>query len=170
MSESDERRPARKQRGNSALERHRWRLGQSGNPNGRPRGSRTLSAAYRDVLDAHPELLKSRETLPTIADEVARAMARRATRGGVAAAQELGDRSEGKSGVRGAASVTVTSMLLALPPLDGPPPEDLDAMFASTAASLLGLPEPEPLEAEGPGEEPEEGDEGAGEGPDGSSE
>lgn len=66
--------------------------GKRANPGGRPKAA-VLSKAYRDVLQSiDPKDPKAR----TVALVIAEALAKKAKRGDVRAAQELADRAEGK--------------------------------------------------------------------------
>lgn len=71
---------------------HRFRPGESGNPGGRPK-IKLISQAAREILAQpvpHDRLGR------TYAELIAVALATRASRGNVAAASELADRSEGR--------------------------------------------------------------------------
>lgn len=132
--------------------------GEVRNPRGRAAGRRYLSEAYADALSGSPDDLDL--PAPTAADAVASAIVRKAMSGSTFAAQELGDRTEGKPGVRGVAGVGVVGVLLSLPPRDTPLDELPGALEASTAdlrAALLAeargaLPAPTGEGVEGPGE------------------
>lgn len=77
--------------------------GQSGNPGGRPK-KLPITEAYRQALTGVlPEADRRRFGLPkgaTYADLVAVSMVTQARKGSVRAAQELGDRTEGKPAQR----------------------------------------------------------------------
>ena len=71
--------------GNSG-EPHRWKPGESGNPNGRPKNVKYISEALRELLGGDPALLK----------ELVLAIASKAGKGDVQAFKEITDRIEGK--------------------------------------------------------------------------
>jgi hypothetical protein len=71
---------------------HRWQQGQSGNPGGRPKKT-PLANACREVLALPvPDDAEGR----TYAQAIAATLAAKALDGDIRAAQELGDRAEGK--------------------------------------------------------------------------
>jgi hypothetical protein len=71
----------------------RWKPGQSGNPGGRPKTA-PLSQACRELLAAPvPDDAKRR----TYAEAIAESLAEKALEGDIRAAQELGDRAEGRA-------------------------------------------------------------------------
>jgi hypothetical protein len=72
---------------------HRWQPGQSGNPGGRPKKT-PLADACRDVLGQPvPDDAEGR----TYAQKIAVTLAEKAAEGDIRAAQELGDRAEGRA-------------------------------------------------------------------------
>src|ERR1700733_8916843 len=71
---------------------HRWQPGQSGNPGGRPTTA-PLSQACREVL-SHP--VPGDPEGRTYAEKIATTLAEKAAGGDIRAAQELGDRAEGR--------------------------------------------------------------------------
>lgn len=70
----------------------RWKPGQSGNPGGRPKTA-PLSQACREVL-ARP--LPGDTAGRTYAEAIAEKLAEKALKGDIRAAQEIGDRAEGR--------------------------------------------------------------------------
>jgi hypothetical protein len=71
----------------------RWKPGQSGNPGGRPKTA-PLSQACREVLAL---LVPGDAEGRTYAQKIAAALAEKAADGDIRAAQELGDRAEGRA-------------------------------------------------------------------------
>ena len=71
----------------------RWKPGQSGNPGGRPRTA-AFSQACREKLS---QLVPDDPAGRTYAQVIAEALAQRALKGDIRAAQELADRAEGKA-------------------------------------------------------------------------
>jgi hypothetical protein len=72
---------------------HRWQPGQSGNPGGRPKRT-PLADARREVLDQPvPDDPEGRN----YAQKIAATLADKAAEGDIRAAQELGDRAEGRA-------------------------------------------------------------------------
>lgn len=76
-------------RSRAALEKHKFKPGQSGNPGGRPKGQ-SLSALLRELLD---EVQKNGKTL---GESVSRALIAAAKRGNVKAFNAIADRVDGK--------------------------------------------------------------------------
>ncbi len=76
-----------------------FKSGESGNPHGRPKGSRNLSTILREVLDEEIEI-----TLPNgqkekkpFAEVIARKLIKKAVEGDIRAIREIWDRCEGKA-------------------------------------------------------------------------
>lgn len=68
--------------------------GQSGNPKGRPKGSRNLSAILKDMLDQDVE---EDGQLVKFSDAIVKRLIQKANKGDIKAIQEIFDRTEGKA-------------------------------------------------------------------------
>lgn len=68
-----------------------WKKGQSGNPKGKPKGTRNRSTIVRELLEA-----KATDGDGQVVDQVIRALIAKAMRGDVAAVRELMDSAYGK--------------------------------------------------------------------------
>lgn len=68
--------------------------GQSGNPKGRPKGSRNLSAILKDMLDQDVE---EDGEMVKFSDAIVKRLIQKANKGDIKAIQEIFDRTEGKA-------------------------------------------------------------------------
>lgn len=73
--------------------------GQTGNPNGRPKGRRNLSTILQEMLDEDIEVTEKdgTKTKKKFADVIVRKLLRKANDGDLRAITEIFDRTEGKS-------------------------------------------------------------------------
>jgi hypothetical protein len=83
-----------------------WKKGTSGNPKGKPRGSRNRSTIVRELLEADA----TDGAGGTIADQLVRALVKKASTGDVAAFRELMDSAFGKVRDEPEAAFTYTMM------------------------------------------------------------
>lgn len=72
---------------------HRWKKGESGNPNGRPKKPLSLTSLLKDALDKVPE---GEEHGRTNADLAIQALLKEAHNGNLTAIREILDRCDGK--------------------------------------------------------------------------
>lgn len=76
----------------------RWQPGESGNPNGRPKGARSLSTILKEMLEEEIEVnidgVKSKKQFQEV---IIRKLIKKANDGDIKAIQEIFDRVEGKS-------------------------------------------------------------------------
>ena len=80
------------------IENHKWEKGVSGNPHGRPIGSRSLSTILQEMLDE--EILVNEggeQTKKALSDVIIRKLIRKAHDGDIRAIHEIFDRIEGKA-------------------------------------------------------------------------
>jgi hypothetical protein len=70
---------------------NRFKKGETGNPNGRPRLTRLTDALREQLAEINPDAPEE-----TIAEQIARALISEAKSGNVQAIREIGDRTEGK--------------------------------------------------------------------------
>lgn len=82
-----------------------WKKGQSGNPSGKPKGTRNRSTIIRELLEA-----KAIDGDGQIADQLTRALIKKAAEGDVGAFRELFDSAYGKNTDRVENSVHYTKM------------------------------------------------------------
>lgn len=75
---------------------YKWSPGQSGNPNGRPKGSKNGSAALKRMA----RILRDPKTGLTFEDQIAAKLISLALDGSLPAIKEFYDRTEGRPGVR----------------------------------------------------------------------
>lgn len=68
--------------------------GKSGNPKGRPKGSRNLSSILKDMLDQDVE---DEGQLVKFSDAIVKRLIQKANKGDIKAIQEIFDRTEGKA-------------------------------------------------------------------------
>ena len=80
----------------------RWKLGQSGNPKGRPPDKKYISEALKDLLAKDPVLLK----------EVVQAILKEVKSGNTQAFKELLDRTEGKVAEKGEGTENPVTIIL----------------------------------------------------------
>ena len=87
------------------IEPHKFQKGQSGNPAGRPKGSRNRSTIMKEILEMaavqsvkdHQKIVMGNDFQPdTVADQIAAAIVMKALGGDVAAFKELMDSAYGK--------------------------------------------------------------------------
>jgi hypothetical protein len=69
-----------------------WKIGESGNPKGKPKGTRNRSTIIRELLEA-----RALEGDGQIADQLTRALINKAAEGDVSAFRELFDSAYGKN-------------------------------------------------------------------------
>lgn len=78
-------------------EEHKFKPGESGNPNGRPKGVRNLSTILRDMLQEEIEVnidgVKSRKQFQEV---IIRKLLKKANDGDIRAIMEIFDRTEGR--------------------------------------------------------------------------
>jgi hypothetical protein len=103
---------------------HRFAKGVSGNPKGRPRGSRTIGTAVRAILASR--FSKNQ----TVAEAVVEGVKTKALRGDIAAATFLADRSEGRP------ATAISLALAAPPPMDG---ESREGLVSRIMAEVYGV-------------------------------
>lgn len=82
-----------------------WKKGQSGNPAGKPKGTRNRATIIRELLEA-----KATDGDGQIADQITRALINKAAEGDVAAFRELFDSAYGKNTDKVENSVHYTKM------------------------------------------------------------
>jgi hypothetical protein len=83
-----------------------WKKGESGNPNGRPKGARNRSTIIRELLETKATDGEEGQ----VADQLARALIRKASEGDVAAFRELFDSAYGKNSNKVENQINYTKM------------------------------------------------------------
>lgn len=79
-------------------EEHQFKPGESGNPKGKPKGTRSLSTILKEMLDEDIEVIEgSSKTKKKFADVIVRQLMQKANKGDIKAIQEIWDRMEGKA-------------------------------------------------------------------------
>jgi hypothetical protein len=80
------------------IEPHKFKEGESGNPNGRPKGSRNLSTILKEMLEEEVEVnIDGKKERRQFKDVIIRKLIKKANDGDLRAIQEVFDRTEGKS-------------------------------------------------------------------------
>lgn len=76
----------------------KFEKGESGNPNGRPKGAKSLSTILRDMLDESIDVKEGDKVIKkNFADVIVRKLIQKANAGEIKAITEIFDRVEGKS-------------------------------------------------------------------------
>ncbi len=84
-------------KGQENIESHKWEKGQSGNPNGRPRGQ-ALSTILKTLLDGTTTIdEEGKKKKITRNEQIALSLLKEASNGNVQAIKEIFDRTEGKA-------------------------------------------------------------------------
>lgn len=79
-------------------ELNQFKPGESGNPSGRPRGTKNLSTILREMLQEEIEVdVNGKKEKKTLSDVLVRKLLKKANDGDVRAIQEVFDRTEGKA-------------------------------------------------------------------------
>ena len=82
------------------IEKHKYKKGQSGNPNGRPKGKKSLSTLLKKYLKARIDfrnpIKQNKEDKKAISDIIAMRLLFKAINGDIVAIKEIMDRTEGK--------------------------------------------------------------------------
>jgi len=81
------------------IEDHKWEEGQSGNPKGRPKGSRNLSTILKEMLQQDVEVVgeDGEKKKLTFQDAIVKKLLTQANKGDIRAIIEIFDRTEGKA-------------------------------------------------------------------------
>ena len=79
------------------IKEHEFKKGQSGNPNGRPKGSRNLTTILREMLEEEIEVnVDGVKTKKQFQEVIVRKLLQKANEGNLKAIEQILDRMEGK--------------------------------------------------------------------------
>ena len=99
------------------IEKYKFKEGESGNPSGRPKGTKNLSTILKRMLEEEIEIkidgVRERKTLQEV---LIRKLITKATSGDLRAIVEIFDRVEGKATVEVNNNVTATAQVIAYLP------------------------------------------------------